>query len=67
MRTVRTAFLTILIAMSIPVAVGAQTVGEVFRKVTPSVVVIRARGREVSAAGQVRFSETGSGVLEASA
>ena len=63
MRTVRTAFLTILIAVSIPVAVGAQTVGEVFRKVTPSVVVIRAKGREVSAAGQTRFTETGSGVL----
>ena len=63
MRTVRTAFLTFVIVMSIPIAVDAQTVGEVFRKVTPSVVVIRARGREVSAAGQTRFTETGSGVL----
>ena len=42
---------------------GAQTVREVFQKVTPSVVVIRARGRDVSAAGQSRFAETGSGVL----
>jgi S1-C subfamily serine protease len=42
----------------------AQNVGEVFRKVAPSVVVIRAKGREVSgASGQVRFNETGSGVL----
>jgi S1-C subfamily serine protease len=63
MRNARTAFLTLLAVLSIPVAVGAQTIGEVFRKVTPSVVVIRARGREVSAAGQVRFTETGSGVL----
>jgi len=49
--------------MSVPVAVGAQTLGEVFRKVTPSVVVIRATGREVSASGQKQFAETGSGVL----
>ena len=41
----------------------AQTVGEVFRKVAPSVVVIRGKGRDVTAAGQVRYSETGSGVL----
>src|SRR6266498_6000453 len=37
--------------------------GEVFRKVAPSVVVIRAKGREVAAGGQTRFNETGSGVL----
>jgi S1-C subfamily serine protease len=41
----------------------AQTVREVFQKVTPSVVVIRARGRETTAAGETRFTETGSGVL----
>ena len=42
----------------------AQSVGEVFRKVAPSVVVIRAKGREVSGpSGLVRFNETGSGVL----
>src|SRR5580765_4887522 len=41
----------------------AQTVREVFEKVSPSVVVIRARGRDVTASGQTRFSETGSGVL----
>jgi S1-C subfamily serine protease len=41
----------------------AQSVGEVFRKVNPSVVVIRARGREVSGPGETRFTETGSGVL----
>jgi serine protease Do len=43
--------------------VFAQTPGDVFRKVTPSVVVIRAKGSEVTTAGVVRFSETGSGVL----
>lgn len=48
----------------LPSSGRAQTVGEVFQKVNPSVVVIRARGRDVSAgSGQVRFSEIGSGVL----
>jgi len=41
----------------------AQTPGEVFRKVAPSVVVIRAKGRDIAASGPTRFSETGSGVL----
>ena len=43
--------------------VQAQSVGEVFRKVSPSVVVIRAKGREVTGAAETRFSETGAGVL----
>jgi serine protease Do len=43
--------------------VPAQSVGELFRRVAPSVVVIRAKGRDVDASGQSRFSETGSGVL----
>jgi len=63
MRVTRTVVLTALVVMLVPVAVGAQTLGEVFRKVTPSVVVIRATGREVSAGGQKQFAETGSGVL----
>jgi S1-C subfamily serine protease len=46
-----------------PVTASAQTVREVFEKVSPSVVVIRARGRDVTASGQTSFSETGSGVL----
>jgi S1-C subfamily serine protease len=42
----------------------AQSVSEVFRKVNPSVVVIRARGADVGGpAGLTRFTETGSGVL----
>jgi S1-C subfamily serine protease len=41
-----------------------QSLGEVFRKVNPSVVVIRAKGRDVEGAGGLtRFNETGSGVL----
>jgi S1-C subfamily serine protease len=47
----------------LPPGVEAQTPGEVFRKVVPSVVVIRAKGHEVAASGQTRFNETGSGVL----
>ena len=63
MRTLRAALLTVLAIGSVPTVVSAQTIGEVFRKVTPSVVVIRAQGREMKASGEVRFTETGSGVL----
>jgi len=49
-----------------PVSGQAQSVGEVFRKVSPAVVVVRAKGRDVEAGtGQVRFNEIGSGVLVA--
>jgi len=41
----------------------AQNLNELFSKVNPSVVVIRAKGRDVSNVGITRFSETGSGVL----
>ena len=43
----------------------APSVADVFRKVNSSVVVIRARGRDVSATagGLVRFNEIGSGVI----
>jgi serine protease Do len=63
MRTARTLLLMASVLLSLPVAATAQTPGEVFRKVTPSVVVIKAKGSEVTAGGQVRFLETGSGVL----
>jgi S1-C subfamily serine protease len=43
-------------------AVG-ETLGEAYRRVNPSVVVIRARGEEVTAQGIARFGEIGSGVL----
>src|SRR5438034_11525710 len=45
-------------------SIDAQTVGDVFRKANPSVVVIRAKGSDVEGAGGLtRFTETGSGVL----
>jgi S1-C subfamily serine protease len=50
-----------LVGVAIPAA--AQDVGEVFRKVSPSVVIIRAVGRDVAAGGATSFTETGSGVL----
>ena len=47
----------------LPAAAHAQMLGESFKKVTPSVVVIRARGQELTRTGAQSFSETGSGVL----
>ena len=49
--------------LCLPTVVAAQSPGDVFRKVTPSVVVIRAKGTEVTTGGQARYLETGSGVL----
>ena len=47
-----------------PPRLAAQTVGDVFRRVQPSVVIIRATGHEVTATGNERtFGEVGSGVL----
>jgi serine protease Do len=50
-------------ALLSPGTAGAETLGEAFKKVTPSVVVIRARGQELTRTGEQGFSETGSGVL----
>lgn len=55
--------LATLVTLGQPAPAGAQPVGDVFRRMSPSVVVIRSRGRDVSASGQVRFGEIGSGVL----
>ena len=50
-----------LLALEVPAR--AQSLGEDFRKANPSVVVIRAKGRDVASGGITRFDETGSGVL----
>src|SRR5262245_63918502 len=55
------AVLTVVLAAAVPGQ--PQTLGEMYRKASPSVVVIRAKGREVSSGGVVRFGEIGSGVL----
>jgi serine protease Do len=52
-----------LAAICAPAPTRAQDLVPLFRKVSPSVGVIRAKGRDVTASGQVRFNETGSGVL----
>src|SRR5580765_8600659 len=44
-------------------AAGAQNLEEIFRKVSPTVVVVRSKGRDIGAGGVTRFNETGSGVL----
>ncbi len=41
----------------------AQPLADVFRAVAPSVVVVRAEGREVTTSGERRFTEVGSGVV----
>ena len=51
------------VVVTAPGPLEAQTVRDLFKKVTPSVVVIRAKGRDVTTGGQIGFTETGSGVL----
>jgi serine protease Do len=41
----------------------SQSLDDLFNRVSPTVVVVRAKGRDVGAAGIIRFNETGSGVL----
>jgi S1-C subfamily serine protease len=41
----------------------AQNVGDVYRKVNSTVVVVKAQGRDVNASGFTSFTETGSGVI----
>ena len=51
------------VVLGAPRVSEAQSVRDLFKKVTPSVVVIRAKGRDVTSGGQIGFTETGSGVL----
>ena len=62
-RMARTSLAIVLALLATDGVASAQTPRQVFDKVAPTVVVIRARGRDVTTAGQVRFTETGSGVL----
>jgi S1-C subfamily serine protease len=55
-----------LAAASLPVPAAGQSgssIDEVFRRINASVVVIKARGREVTGGRTVRFTETGAGVI----
>ena len=47
----------------VPTLVAGETLGEVYRHVNASTVVIRARGQEVTDKGVSQFREIGSGVL----
>jgi serine protease Do len=63
MRVLALSFIVLALVVTGPVPAQPQTLGEMYRKASPSVVVIRAKGREVSKGGVTRFGETGSGVL----
>jgi len=65
MKTLRVALALAMLAPSLapPAAAQSASVGDLFRKVNASVVVIRAKGRDVEGSGPTRFTETGSGVL----
>ncbi len=59
----RAAALTLVLVALLPALAQGETLGEIYRRVNPSVVVIRARGEEVTDEGMSRFREIGSGVL----
>jgi serine protease Do len=59
----RAATLALALLFAAPSLGEAETLGDAYSRVSTSVVVIRARGQEVTADGTVRFTETGSGVL----
>jgi serine protease Do len=63
MRTLFAMIVAAAVLQAFVPAVEAQNLDEVFRKASPTVVVVRARGRDVTAAGITRFTVTGSGVL----
>ena len=57
--------LALLMALPLiaPTPGAGETLGEVYRRVNPAVVVIRAKGEELTEDGFARFREIGSGVL----
>lgn len=57
------ALLVLAVCVAGPGPADAQALGELYRRVSPSVVVIRAKGRQLSAGALTRSSEIGSGVL----
>jgi serine protease Do len=59
----RAATLALALLFAAPSLGEGESLNEAYRRVSTSVVVIRARGQEVTADGTVRFKEVGSGVL----
>ena len=64
---VRLLILVGALALCAPTPIQAQTIPQVFQQVNPSVVVVRARGRDLVARGGksvlVKYNEVGSGVV----
>ena len=63
MKTVLAMILVLAVLPAFAPAAPAQNLEDIFRKVSPSVVVVRSKGRDIGAAGVTRFNQTGSGVL----
>jgi serine protease Do len=63
MRVLAFPLLAVALVITAPSSGQPQSLGELYRQVSPSVAVIRARGKEVSAGGVTRFGEIGSGAL----
>ena len=59
----RAAILALALLLAAPAPGAGESLNEVYRRVSTSVVVIRAQGQEVTADGTVKFKEIGSGVL----
>ena len=59
----RRSVLALALLILAPTLAAAETLGEAYRRINPSVVVIRAKGSEVTEEGVSRFREIGSGVL----
>lgn len=59
----RAATLALALLLAAPSLGEGESLHDAYRRVSTSVVVIRARGQEVTADGTVRFKEIGSGVL----
>ena len=59
----RAATLALALLFAAPSLGESESLHDAYRRVSTSVVVIRARGQEVTAEGLVRFKEIGSGVL----
>ena len=63
MRVLSGLLVALALLVTAPVAAEPQTLGDLYRKTSPSVVVIRAKGNQVTSAGVTGFTEIGSGVL----
>src|ERR1700741_2943367 len=63
MKHVLAAMLAAVLLSALAPAAAAQNLEAIFRRVNPSVVVVRSKGRDVGARGVTRFQEPGSRVL----